>query len=59
MPIFEGVPLPKALSPRVLAALGFHIVCAQALGYFLWFMFLWFMVMAASSAIMILPGRKP
>lgn len=54
MPIFEGVPLPKALSPRVLAALGFHIVCAQALGYFLWFM-----VMAASSAIMILPGRKP
>lgn len=34
---FEGVPVPKALSPPVLAALGFHIVGAQALAYFLWF----------------------
>ncbi|WP_332698944.1 DMT family transporter [Bosea sp. (in: a-proteobacteria)] len=37
MLVFEGVPVPKALSPPVLAALGFHIVGAQALAYFLWF----------------------
>ena len=37
MLVFEGVPVPKLLSPRVLAALSFHIVGAQALAYFLWF----------------------
>jgi drug/metabolite transporter (DMT)-like permease len=35
--VFEGLPVPKALSPPVLAALTFHIVGAQALAYFLWF----------------------
>lgn len=97
MLVFEGLPLPKVLSPRVLTALAFHIVIAQALGYFLWFTVIarlpagiaslgtlmvpavgvlgsvlllgerptpadWLglvLVMAASSAIMILPGRKP
>jgi len=34
---FEGLPVPKLLSPRVAAALTFHIVGAQALAYFLWF----------------------
>ncbi|MEN5083756.1 DMT family transporter [Bosea sp. TWI1241] len=34
---FEGLPVPKALSPRVAAALAFHILGAQALAYFLWF----------------------
>jgi drug/metabolite transporter (DMT)-like permease len=34
---FEGVPAPKPLQPRTLAALGFHILGAQALAYFLWF----------------------
>lgn len=37
MLVFEGLPVPKPLSPRVLAALGFHILGAQALAYFLWF----------------------
>jgi drug/metabolite transporter (DMT)-like permease len=37
MLIFEGLPVPKLLSPHVLMALGFHIVGAQALAYFLWF----------------------
>lgn len=37
MLVFEGLPVPKALSPPVLAALAFHIVGAQALAYFLWF----------------------
>lgn len=37
MLVFEGLPVPKILSPRVLAALGFHILGAQALAYFLWF----------------------
>jgi len=37
MLIFEGVPVPKALSPPVAAALAFHIFGAQALAYFLWF----------------------
>lgn len=37
MLVFEGIPVPKALSPPVLTALGFHIVGAQALAYFLWF----------------------
>lgn len=37
MLLFEGVPVPKALSPSVLAALAFHILGAQALAYFLWF----------------------
>jgi len=34
---FEGVPVPKVLSPPVAAALTFHILGAQALAYFLWF----------------------
>ncbi|HEV7260058.1 MAG TPA: EamA family transporter [Bosea sp. (in: a-proteobacteria)] len=34
---FEGVPVPKLLEPRTVAALSFHILGAQALAYFLWF----------------------
>jgi drug/metabolite transporter (DMT)-like permease len=34
---FEGLPVPKILSPPVAAALAFHILGAQALAYFLWF----------------------
>lgn len=34
---FEGLPVPKLLSPKVVAALSFHILGAQALAYFLWF----------------------
>jgi drug/metabolite transporter (DMT)-like permease len=37
MLIFEGLPVPKTLSPSVTAALSFHILGAQALAYFLWF----------------------
>jgi len=37
MLVFEGLPVPKALSPPVAAALTFHILGAQALAYFLWF----------------------
>lgn len=37
MLVFEGLPVPKALSPPVAAALAFHILGAQALAYFLWF----------------------
>ncbi|WP_439499610.1 DMT family transporter [Bosea sp. (in: a-proteobacteria)] len=37
MLVFEGVPVPKMLEPRTLAALTFHILGAQALAYFLWF----------------------
>jgi len=37
MLVFEGLPVPKLLSPRVAAALSFHIIGAQALAYFLWF----------------------
>lgn len=37
MLVFEGLPVPKLLSPKVAAALSFHIVGAQALAYFLWF----------------------
>jgi len=37
MLVFEGLPVPKALSPAVAAALTFHILGAQALAYFLWF----------------------
>ncbi|WP_100962434.1 DMT family transporter [Bosea sp. FBZP-16] len=37
MLIFEGIPVPKTLSPPVAAALTFHILGAQALAYFLWF----------------------
>ena len=37
MLVFEGVPVPKPLQPRTLAALGFHILGAQALAYYLWF----------------------
>jgi drug/metabolite transporter (DMT)-like permease len=31
------LPVPKLLSPKVAAALSFHILGAQALAYFLWF----------------------
>ncbi len=34
---FEGLPVVKALSPQVMIALGFHILGAQALAYYLWF----------------------
>lgn len=34
---FEGLPVPKILEARTLAALTFHILGAQALAYFLWF----------------------
>ncbi|MGW9332890.1 DMT family transporter [Bosea sp. NPDC055594] len=37
MLVFEGFPVPKLLSPKVAAALSFHILGAQALAYFLWF----------------------
>ncbi|KUL94071.1 transporter [Bosea sp. WAO] len=37
MLVFEGLPVPKLLSPKVVAALSFHILGAQALAYFLWF----------------------
>lgn len=37
MMIFEGMPVPKLLESRTLAALTFHILGAQALAYFLWF----------------------
>jgi drug/metabolite transporter (DMT)-like permease len=37
MLLFEGVPAPKALSPKVSVALAYHIVGAQALAYALWF----------------------
>lgn len=37
MLVFEGLPVPKALSPSVAVALTFHILGAQALAYFLWF----------------------
>ena len=37
MLVFEGLPVPKLLQPRTLAALSFHIIGAQALAYFLWF----------------------
>lgn len=37
MLVFEGPPVPKALSSPVAAALAFHILGAQALAYFLWF----------------------
>ncbi len=37
MLVFEGLPAPKPLQPRTLAALTFHILGAQALAYFLWF----------------------
>lgn len=37
MLVFEGLPVPKVLSPPVAAALTFHILGAQALAYFLWF----------------------
>lgn len=37
MLVFEGVPVPKALEARTVAALAFHILGAQALAYVLWF----------------------
>ena len=37
MLVFEGVPVPKALSAQATLALAFHVVLATALAYFLWF----------------------
>lgn len=37
MLVFEGLPVPKPLEPRTIAALTFHVLGAQALAYFLWF----------------------
>lgn len=37
MLIFEGAPVLKPLQPRTWTALAFHIVLAQAAGYFIWF----------------------
>ncbi len=37
MLVFEGVPVPKMLEARTVAALAFHILGAQALAYVLWF----------------------
>ncbi|PTM42520.1 EamA family transporter [Bosea sp. 124] len=34
---FEGVPMPKMLEGRAIAALGYHVLGAQALAYFIWF----------------------
>lgn len=37
MLVFEGVPQPRWLSPRASFALGYHVLLATALAYFLWF----------------------
>lgn len=37
MLVFEGLPQLKPLDQRTWIALGFHIVLAQAMGYFIWF----------------------
>lgn len=37
MLLFEGLPHLKPLEQRSWLALGYHIVLAQALGYFIWF----------------------
>lgn len=37
MLVFEGVPQLKPLSQRSWIALGYHVVLAQAMGYFIWF----------------------
>ena len=34
---FEGVPVPRMLSPRATAALAFHVALASALADFIWF----------------------
>ena len=34
---FEGVPMPRMLEARTMMALGFHVLGAQALAYFIWF----------------------
>lgn len=37
MLVFEGLPNPKALSVHATLALGYHVLLATALAYFLWF----------------------
>ena len=37
MLVFEGVPVPKALSAHVVFALGYHVLLATALAYVVWF----------------------
>ena len=37
MLVFEGVPVPKALSLHVALALGYHVLLATALAYVVWF----------------------
>jgi len=37
MLVFEGLPVPKALSAPASVALGFHVVLASALAYVVWF----------------------
>lgn len=37
MLVFEGVPVPKPLEARTMAALAFHVLGAQAVAYTLWF----------------------
>jgi drug/metabolite transporter (DMT)-like permease len=37
MLVFEGLPVPKALSPAAGWALGYHVLLATALAYLLWF----------------------
>lgn len=37
MLVFEGPPVPKALSPAASLALGYHVLFAQALAYLVWF----------------------
>ncbi len=37
MLLFEGLPHPRLLSPRASFALGYHVLLATALAYFLWF----------------------
>jgi drug/metabolite transporter (DMT)-like permease len=37
MLVFEGVPVPKTLSPHVALALGYHVLLATALAYVVWF----------------------
>jgi drug/metabolite transporter (DMT)-like permease len=37
MLLFEGLPVPKALSAAATVALAFHIVLATATAYFIWF----------------------
>lgn len=37
MLVFEGLPVPRVLSPAAGWALGYHVLLATALAYFLWF----------------------